>query len=785
MELECIYVDLVHIFDDENYREIRKFSNQGNISVVEKGNFKKYYFLIKKSERFIPKAKESFYNKSEKSFGLIHISVINLSGFSIEKPYLYYKYIDNPRGINDIELTDINIQIMFLGIASGLSYLLSKGYFYSNFSIDSIVFDKKNHPKLFDYIILDDSDVMFESDLIIKYVDILNIIINKKKKQKPDTIINDELESLIKKCETKTNLPTFENFIQFFQSKSYRTNCDVIDQSLFTEYLQLLEYTDKVIYDEKLISEVDVWDSEYKCSSVEQILYYFYERGYCSFNEENLFILNSLPSYYIRSMASYLSSFQRKLVKYLVFDDFMNDSIIGEKNVFLAYLELMEQIKKLEDEKNEHVYYSKRRKRLDIEIEKIRIKAINYLKKASSNSNDCKAKIELAVQYINGNILPYNLTKALSTLNSIVGADEQTQQLIGQMKNKIQSKIQSTLIKNILPKLPPKQKEILQNAEGGNVLSLLFVGFAFYFGFNGFPISRSLSIYYYREAAKKSPYAMYILGYLYFEGIIFPRNFKRARNCFKRSADSGYLKAEIVDCFLRKHLSRTYLLDFKFKEILKFYLPTFNSMIPNDSYVFPRINHFLESNLHNDTLYEVKIEKSEKYHSEKVDENCSMHLSLTENKEYKKKIKPLFSKKVLLSSENMPDANNLTSDDLCKIGKSYFQGNNNFPINYSMSLDFFKLAADKGNSEAQWRYALMVLNSLGSKGDFEEVERYLQESSRQNNLRGKLYYAIFLRENGDNQIFERLINECCNAGSLDAMYYYALHLENIDKSLDQ
>ena len=76
-----------------------------------------------------------------------------------------------------------------------------------------------------------------------------------------------------------------------------------------------------------------------------------------------------------------------------------------------------------------------------------------------------------------------------------------------------------------------------------------------------------------------------------------------------------------------------------------------------------------------------------------------------------KKMKPAYSEKIRLFTENI-EKNNLSQDEILQIGKSYFSGDNNFPINYSKAAEYFKLSADKGNSEAQWRYAIMCQNSI-------------------------------------------------------------------------
>lgn len=46
---------------------------------------------------------------------------------------------------------------------------------------------------------------------------------------------------------------------------------------------------------------------------------------------------------------------------------------------------------------------------------------------------------------------------------------------------------------------------------------------------------------------------MSILGYLYYNGLIFPQNLKRARKNFKIAAEKGCLRAEIIDNIIRKH----------------------------------------------------------------------------------------------------------------------------------------------------------------------------------------------------------------------------------------
>lgn len=173
-------------------------------------------------------------------------------------------------------------------------------------------------------------------------------------------------------------------------------------------------------------------------------------------------------------------------------------------------------------------------------------------------------------------------------------------------------------------------------------------------------------------------------------------------------------------------------------------------------------------------------------------------LKLSNANRFDKKLTKIFSEKILLFPEDKLCENNLSNTKIClktdlskeelfKLGKSYFYGLNDYPINYTIALYYFKLAADKDHSEAQWRYALMVENSLGTNNkDFSEIERYLKKSAR-NNSRGKLLYCLFSKANSTNiNIFDKLINELCQSGNLDAKYYYAMHLEelgDLDKSM--
>lgn len=199
MKTKQVIVDPIHVFDSETF-DTKKLEDPGQIYfIAQQRDSDQLFYLVKKAENFSPKTKNSFINYLEKSTELIHPSIINLSGYSIIKPYLYYKYSQEPLFINSIELTDENIQNILIGIASGLSYLSAKGYYFNNISFNSIIFDKTFFPKIFDYIDFENKSKCTERDMIIKYVILMQQIIKKKIDEDPTIPINDKLKALIYK----------------------------------------------------------------------------------------------------------------------------------------------------------------------------------------------------------------------------------------------------------------------------------------------------------------------------------------------------------------------------------------------------------------------------------------------------------------------------------------------------------------------------------------------------------------------------------------------------------
>lgn len=791
MEFENITVDPIHIFKHNNYTIGEKINNEKIHVAVEK-NTNQFFFLLKKGEKNILKTNKSFIDHLEKSFELIHPSIINLSGYTINKQYLYYKHFkDYIINIEDIQLSDENIQKIFLGIASGLSYLLTKEYYFPNFSFDCVIFDSKFCPRLIDYINFEDEDKTSEKDLILKYADVLQTIIKKKMEEEPGIPLNEEFKSLIERCAQKTNIPTFDDFINFLISTPFRGDFRYVHHEPYQRYLKILQLCDKIIFDDFLSRNND---SIRNFDSIEQICYYFFKNNEKKkLENDDLYLLNSLPEYYIKPLAKICPALSDKLSRYLFIEDTslvipnwktLHD-LNKDKNPFKIYKVLMKNIKILENQRKE-IFDTKKTKEISYKIESLRIQAIFYLKKASKQSEDAKINIELAVQYIKGKLLPYNLEKAFNILDSISIADQQTKTFINQIKEKTRLAIKS--IKDVIQNLNNEQKEKVQKAEGGDILSLFYVGFAFYTGFNGFPILHSLSIQYYRMAAKKSPDAMTFLGYLYFNGIFFPQNFRRAVKCFKRAADGGSLRAEIIDCFLRKHLWRNYLVNFQINDLFNDYIETFQSTVQNISLLFSKIIYYIESNKFSNTVFELELSNEYRKTSfmgkSNIYENSDTFLTITYTQKWDKKIKPIFSEKIIMTSEKL-DSNCDVNRQLF-IAKSYFHGNNNFPVNYTKAAKFFRLAADNGDPEAQLYYALLNMKSIGDEYDLEKAKHYFQESAKQNNIKGKLYYAIFEEKCENNStIFKKLIKECCDSNDASSLNLYAMHLENNNSDLNE
>lgn len=147
------------------------------------------------------------------------------------------------------------------------------------------------------------------------------MIINKKKEYDSEIIIDDKLISLIEKCHQKTeNLPTFEDFINFFKTTSYCSNHHIsIDY-----YLEYLKYTDKFVYDEEIPFINNIAELQYK--SREQLCFFLYgHKPTGHIDNDECCILNAHPKYYIKQIFNYWKLPFLQTMKYLNYDSFSSN----------------------------------------------------------------------------------------------------------------------------------------------------------------------------------------------------------------------------------------------------------------------------------------------------------------------------------------------------------------------------------------------------------------------------------------------------------------------------
>ena len=161
----------------------------------------------------------------------------------------------------------------------------------------------------------------------------------------------------------------------------------------------------------------------------------------------------------------------------------------------------------------------------------------------------------------------------------------------------------------------------------------------------------------------------------YREIIIFPQNFQRAKNCFRRASEKGDDKADILDCLLRRHIWRRHLMRFDENIIIRQYLPSLNTpyrcIIPllisrTENYTIQRSSRYFYA--------EFKV-VNDKLHSERINENSGTFLGLQSSKCYNKmkefdKIYHAYNS--LLSDEDIE--NTKCVNEQMFLAKSYYYG---------------------------------------------------------------------------------------------------------------
>lgn len=160
--------------------------------------------------------------------------------------------------------------------------------------------------------------------------------IMKEKNPKP---LNKNLNSLIERSKSESTMPTFDDFINFFPP--------------YIRYLQILQLQDEIIFDDLISKESKDYTS---FNSIEQVCYYFFiSRKKEELRNNDIFLLNSLPEYYIKRLTRFCRPLADKLIRYLYNEDIsfiISDwKILCKSNPFNIYKKLMTQIKKLEKQK--------------------------------------------------------------------------------------------------------------------------------------------------------------------------------------------------------------------------------------------------------------------------------------------------------------------------------------------------------------------------------------------------------------------------------------------------
>ncbi|KAK8896909.1 hypothetical protein M9Y10_014835 [Tritrichomonas musculus] len=968
---------------------------------VNTSNNKKYFLLKADSQFATDEQKYLFIKHAEKASELIHPVILPLLGFSDSSPDLYFEYYPGISPISEqIEnLDDTWIQNIILGIISGLSYLISKGFSLSKFSLDTIFFSPESGPKFINYVNPNSLEMDYslnqliekcdEKVLVLQVGQIMCELYNRrcKKEGENDVQIPDGLDpnlaQYIKSCyNTKNDRPTltdlFNSLTELFKGdpfvQYYLTKLDSADKFRYDHRVDRIDYTPFKIQ----LNDDGTFSANMYFDNNVNILHACYIQEDVFSHKEYFPLLNRLPDSEIKLLLQNQKNPPKLFYEFLCYEreylllppeykkQFYSDK--PEIN-FLIYQKLMEKTK-TEEEPNNAIYPI----------------ALKHLKMAAKKNNR-DAKIKLAIHYLKGDLVPANFDKSLKWLKSVAfGNKEDVSRYINPINDKIQE------IEAEIHMLKLEQKSAIRNADDGKLLYILYVAFSFYSGINHFPVSASKAVHYYRQAAKLSPYFMCLLGGMYLQGYIFPRNLIRARHCFEKAALKGSVKAKILDSLMRKHVWRYYLSDVSIETIYNKYMQCPESLSFDDTFIFPEIN-FLIQNMQDQFIYSAPYMSSfyfydrrndyggEKknemklaintidfivptlsdedinnddiriiqfyslvhvinkllssnilpqkitpiFHEEKrswlscifkflyditfgfflvLDDNENEEIDITrqnmmklgimsdiesnlstaiQNKhipvdekdgklqfstfsyvpqlslpvaesrlrELKKVIDDNFEvvmirimecdkekyfpthinvpnqsieeyiknqEKVLRETmkDHMPNnrlfqefitdlnnfevyysepiiytskINNVDPEDVKTqlfLAESYFNGENGFPVNYTEAAKYFKMAADKGNSDAQWKYAQLTVNGLGTKQDGRSAYLYMKKSAEQEDPNGMLRFGLFIRhfiinhgtkEHVQLPSFQKYLEKSAETGNIDAINQLAMILE--------
>lgn len=533
-------------------------------------NDKKYITFNNNSVFDNQEQKYAYLDHAEKAYDLVHQALYKVCYFSELKPQVLYeapKLFSLPHSSEkqpDIltsermeNLNDIARQNLLLGITTAIYYLYQKGYAIPNFSLD-YVFLENNYPKITGYVNF--QNLEYDPD-INSFRDKVNEI--------------DIVKRLI--------LATYK----YLLSKT-----DLIELHLGTNAYKVIQTScNSTFLDQKLNQDQSNQIHSLLIGKDADIPAFLWPQIGIFIKTELYPMLNRVSENFIKNLVQYRPNtcpFLFEMLCYerhdLVLQEFPKDGdnilkitrnpfrITSPQDEYDIYCKIIE--KTFTEDLRNH-----RRPYLPI--------AIIHLKKAAKQGHK-KSIIVLANQYIKGKMVPANYHKAIKLLSSpLLQNDKEISKIIDQIRSKLN---------DIENSIPGEQKDFyLEAKEGKNPLLKIFIAFSFYSGLNGFPKSMSHAVTFYREASKLSPYYMCLLGTFYYRGIIFPRNLKRAQNCFKRSSIGGCIKAKILDNLFRKHLWRKYMNKVDLELIMQKYLQCPTSLSFDDSMIFPTAVYIAEN----------------------------------------------------------------------------------------------------------------------------------------------------------------------------------------------
>lgn len=639
---------------------------------------------------------------ANKAFDLIHPALAKCAFYNRNKQQVFYEFPQDSTIVHFDNyfhsITPLQQQTILFGVSTAIFYLFSKGFAIPNFSLDDIII-VDHLPFLINYVNannveFDQKSRTFRSTLSERTISkqlslVINRIISRNpnfgENDLPPNGLNNQLTELLNANLNSDKFTELFKFAEFFSKQSFKNNistCDeynayghILENANFIDFSPFLQY-DITVYAALRNTKDEIMENQEKAKD-ENPLYrsllfgslnnlpLYLSRFMGVFKEPFHFpLLNRVPENIIKNLIQFRPTTNRVMFELLCFErpELLVITIDGNQNA-------VQPISFFQNAVDKYGFYSQCMKEASqayhnpLMAEANRIRpfhpiAYKYLKESAKEGYP-KAKLDLASHYIRGDIAPMNFEKAFKILSDPeFQNDHQVQYYLSQAKEAYQK------IENEIANLTGENRNLYDRAVNDNdLLSIVFCAYNFYTGFNGFPQSPSHSVAFYRKAARLSPDYMCLLGGLYLRGYVFPRNIKRAQNCFRRAAigtrydnnpseslPGGCFKAKILDGMLRKHVWRLYLSNVSVRDdsdysdnndnndnydsandsdihnnldifdIYDNYMQSTTSMSFDDSMIFPTAV-FLAESTQIKSLYNAPIMKSYYYYDTRNDYN--------------------------------------------------------------------------------------------------------------------------------------------------------------------